>query len=195
MRRSGKAFQIDWPNWQIIILLLIGVSVLTTADAAGLMGTPPIAIEVRAEPIKAFDLHDPSRLRFGQLEFRGGLHPESHPTGNSAVFRLFGLRPMARSSSHSVTMDGGLGGASSMKAAWPVAIADPVMAPILGPYRLALAAPGWHDTESIADDGGTLYVGIETVNQIVRFDYGRDGLLRAWASNSGAARHPDLAAE
>ena len=23
MRRSGKAFQIDWPNWQIIILLLI----------------------------------------------------------------------------------------------------------------------------------------------------------------------------
>src|SRR5207244_1355607 len=32
-------------------------------------------------------------------------------------------------------------------------------------------------TESIAQDGGTLYVGIERVNRIVRFNYGRDGLL------------------
>ena len=30
---------------------------------------------------------------------------------------------------------------------------------------------------TIADDGSTLYVGIEGVNQIVRFDYGKDGLL------------------
>jgi hypothetical protein len=73
MQRSGREFQIDWPNWLIIILLLIGVFVLTTADAAGLMGTPPIAIDVRAEPIAAFDKHNFSRIRFGQLEFRGGL--------------------------------------------------------------------------------------------------------------------------
>src|SRR5438105_10225833 len=58
---------------QIPVLLLIGASVLSTADAAGLLGTPPIAIEVRAELIAAFDKHDPSRQRFGQLEFRGGL--------------------------------------------------------------------------------------------------------------------------
>jgi hypothetical protein len=36
MRRSRKAFQIDRPNCQIIILLLIGVFVLTMANAAGL---------------------------------------------------------------------------------------------------------------------------------------------------------------
>ena len=29
----------------------------------------------------------------------------------------------------------------------------------------------------IADDGSTLYVGIEGVNQIVRLEYGKDGLL------------------
>jgi hypothetical protein len=46
------------------------------------------------------------------------------------------------------------------------------MAPILGPDGQPLAARGWHDAESIADDGGTLYVGIEGVNQIVQFDYG-----------------------
>jgi hypothetical protein len=33
---------------------------------------------------------------------------------------------------------------------------DAVMAPILGPDGQALAAHGWDDTESIADDGGTL---------------------------------------
>ncbi len=36
------------------------------------------------------------------------------------------------------------------------AIADVVMAPILGPDGQALAAHGWYDAESIADDGGTL---------------------------------------
>ena len=51
------------------------------------------------------------------------------------------------------------------------------MAPIRGPDGQPLAAHGWYDTESIADDDGTLYVGIEGVNQIVRFDYGKDGLL------------------
>ena len=51
------------------------------------------------------------------------------------------------------------------------------MAPILGPDGQAMAAHRWHDTESIADDDGTLYVGIEGVNQIVRFDYGKDGLF------------------
>jgi len=51
------------------------------------------------------------------------------------------------------------------------------MAPILGPDGRPLAARGWFDTESIAEDGGTLYVGIERVHQIVRFNYGQDGLL------------------
>ena len=40
-----------------------------------------------------------------------------------------------------------------------------------------LAAHGWYDTELIAEDGGTLYVGIERVHQIVRFNYGKEGLL------------------
>ena len=51
------------------------------------------------------------------------------------------------------------------------------MAPILGPDGLPLSSRGWYDTESIAQDGGTLYVGIERVNRIVRFDFGRLGVL------------------
>jgi len=39
-----------------------------------------------------------------------------------------------------------------------------------------LAARSWYDTESLAEADGALYVGIERVEKIVRFDYVRDGL-------------------
>ncbi len=51
------------------------------------------------------------------------------------------------------------------------------MAPILGPDGKPLAARRWYDTEALAEDGGTVFVGIERVHRIVRFDYGRSGLL------------------
>src|SRR5262249_56712726 len=57
------------------------------------------------------------------------------------------------------------------------AIADAEMAPILGQDGRPLAARGWYDTESLAERDGFLYVGIERVEQVVRFDYRRDGLL------------------
>ena len=47
---------------------------------------------------------------------------------------------------------------------------------MLGPDGKPLTSRGWYDTESLAEDGGTLYVGIERVNQIVRFDFAKDGL-------------------
>jgi hypothetical protein len=59
----------------------------------------------------------------------------------------------------------------------PTGVVDAEMAAMLGPDGLSLASRRWYDTESIAQDGGTLWVGIERVNRIVRFDYGKDGLL------------------
>jgi hypothetical protein len=59
----------------------------------------------------------------------------------------------------------------------PAAIAEAEMAPMLGADGRPLSARGWYDTEALAQDGGTLYVSIERVNQIVRFNYGKDGLL------------------
>jgi hypothetical protein len=168
-----------WPNWQSVVALFIGASTLSTTEAPAistLLGTPPIAIEVRAEPITAFDPHDPSRQRFGQLEFRGGL------TLTSSYREFGGLSAIrvAPDGAHFISLsDHGrwFRGRLTYEGARPVGIADAVMAPILGPDGQALAAHGWHDTESIAEDGGTLYVGIEGVNQIVQFDYGKDGLL------------------
>jgi hypothetical protein len=51
------------------------------------------------------------------------------------------------------------------------------MAPMLGSDGKPLAARGWFDTESLAEAEGMLYVGIERVEKIVRFNYRRDGLL------------------
>ena len=80
-----------------------------------------------------------------------------------------------------------------MRATRPVGIADAEMAPVLGPDGKPLAARGWYDTESIAEDGGTVWLGIERVNRIVRFDIGRHGLLARGQPIAGAAGHREAA--
>jgi hypothetical protein len=137
---------------------------------------PPAAIEVRARPILAFDIRDPARRRFGALEFRGGLSlqsPGKHFGGLSAIrVQTDGARFI------SLTDRGWwLRGRIVYEGVRPTGIADAEMAPILAADGQPLAKRGWFDTESIAQDGDTLYVGIERVHQIVRFNYGRDGLL------------------
>jgi hypothetical protein len=160
------------------LALLVGAGVLSTALGlqAGLLNASPTAIEIRTEPIPAFDPHDPARQRFGRLEFRGGLILQStyQEFGGLSAIRLLGdgqrfisLSDHGRWFTGRITYDG----------VRPIGIAEPVMAPILAPDGQALAAHGWHDTESIAVSDGILYVGIEGVNQIMQFDFAKDGLL------------------
>ena len=47
---------------------------------------------------------------------------------------------------------------------------------MLGPDGRPLAARGWFDTESLAEQDGVFYVGIERVNRIVRFDFAKNGV-------------------
>jgi hypothetical protein len=137
---------------------------------------PPARIEIKAKPIENFEARDPARKRFGALDFRGGLEL-------SSSHREFGGLSAIK-----VAADGASFIALSDKAQWvrgrivyrgaaPVAIADAEIAPMLGPDGRALTERGWYDTESLADDDGTLYVGIERVHQIVKFDYAKNGLL------------------
>jgi len=137
---------------------------------------PPRAIDVQAQPLAAFDVRDPSRRQFGLLEFQGGLvlRSSSRHFGGVSAIRV------AADGAHFIALtDKGWWwrGRIVYSDARPVGIADSEMAPILGADGRPLAARGWFDTESIAEDGGTLYVGIERVHQIVRFNYGKDGLL------------------
>ena len=136
---------------------------------------PPVKIEVRAKPIASFDTRDPQRIRFGALEFRGGLELSSDYQNFGGLSGLYmapdGVRFLALS-------DRGrwLRGRIIAEGDKPVRIEDAEMAPILGPDGRPLGARGWWDTELLTMDGGMAYVGIERVNQIVRFDYGRQGL-------------------
>lgn len=154
----------------VVVALSVGPAVLQ-AERPG-----PVRIELRAAPIQHFEHRNPERSRFGALEFRGGLVLTSsyaHFGGLSALL-------MASDGQHFLSVsDKGhwLRGRITQDGDRPTAIVDAEMAPILGPDGRPLWERGWYDTESLAEDGGTVYVGIEKVNRIVRFDYGKDGLL------------------
>jgi len=157
---------------------------------------PPVRIEVRARPITAFAPREPFRVRFGTLEFLGGLELSSDNQyfGGISAIHIFadGVRFLAVS-------DRGrwLRGRIDSVGDRPLRIEDAEMAPLLGADGQPLGARGWYDAESLALDGGTAYVGIERANRIVRFDYGRHGLLarghsiavprgmREWPRNQG----------
>jgi hypothetical protein len=155
--------------------LLIVVGSFALAEALR-YSAAPTKIAIQATPITAFDIRDPSLTRFGQLEFRGGLSLTSN-------FEAFG-----GISAIQVEPDGSRFLAATDNGSWlrgrivyddgkPAGIADAEMAPILGADGKPLAARGWFDVESIAEIDGMFYIGIERVEQIVRFNYRRDGLL------------------
>ena len=135
----------------------------------------PTAIEVRAQPIASFDLRDPSHARFGALQFRSGLVLTSgfRGFGGLSAMRLDpkGERFIAISD-HGTWFTGRIVYAGREM----TGLAEVEAAPLLGADGKPLAKRGWYDTESLAFDGGTAYVGIERVNQIVKFDFGRDGV-------------------
>ncbi len=158
----------------IVAALLVAAG--TYALAATIRYSEALApIDVRAVPITSFDNRDPTQTRFGQLEFRGGLALTSsyEPFGGLSALRV------EPDGSHflSLTDNGSwLRGRILYQNGRPSGIGDAVMAPILGPDGRPLAERHWYDTESLAEFEGTLYVGIERVEKIVRFDYARDGL-------------------
>jgi hypothetical protein len=161
----------------VVAFFWLGASpVAAETSGAARTPAPPAKIEIDAVAIEAFEPRDPSTYKFGSLLFRGGLvlkSPHKEFGGLSAI-RVFpdGSRFISVS-------DKGywLAGSIVYQRERPVGIANAEMAPVLGPDGRPLFARGWYDTESIAEDGGTLYVGIERVNRIVRFDYAKQGLL------------------
>lgn len=135
----------------------------------------PIAVQIDATPIASFDTRDPAQLRFGALTFRGGLALTSR---NPAFGGISGLHVEADGAHFIAVTDRGswLRGRIVYDNGRPVGIADAELAPILGADGTPLAAHKWFDTESLTERDGMLYVGIERVEQIVRFNYRRDGL-------------------
>jgi hypothetical protein len=157
------------------------VALAGPAGSFGYAETPlyaaaPTRIEIEATPITSFDNRDPSLIRFGALEFRGGLELTSK---NPAFGGISGLHIEPDGAHFLAITDHGswLRGRIVYRNGKPIGIADAEMAPILGFNGKPLAARGWYDAESLTERDGIFYIGIERVEQIVRFDYRRDGFM------------------
>ena len=136
---------------------------------------PPAAIEIQARAIDVFSSREPGRKLFGQLEVRGGLVLTS-PFAEFGGFSSLSIAPDGTNFIAASDRSWWLRGRITYAGTRPSGIASAEMAPMIGPDGRTLAARGWYDTEALAVDGDTLYVGIERVHRIVRFDYGKDGL-------------------
>jgi hypothetical protein len=134
--------------------------------------TAPVSIEVNARPIPFFDPRDRSRRRFGSLEYRSGLVLTSSYRGFGG---LSGLR-LDTKGEHFIALSdkgGWFTGRIIYSGREMTGLADVEAAPILGPDGRPITARGWYDTESIALDGQLVYVGLERVNQVLRFDFSK----------------------
>ncbi|OKO86557.1 esterase-like activity of phytase family protein [Bradyrhizobium sp. AS23.2] len=141
--------------------------------------TAPVSIEVNARPIPNFEPRDRSRTRFGSLEYRSGLVL----TSPHRVFGgLSGIRFLdAKGERFLALSDQGtwFTGAIRYSGRSMVALDDVEAAPMLNAEGRPITEKRlWYDTESLTRDGSFVYVGLERVNQIMRFDFAK-GATRA----------------
>lgn len=158
----------------VLIAALCGSSAI--AQAVPKAGEKVIKFEATARPIHGFDSRDPLRREFGDLEFRGGIEVLTTQQG----FGGFSALRVSQDGTRFISIsDRGrwLRGRIVYEGTRPSRLSELELAPILGADGRPLSLQGAFDTESLAEDGGTLYVGIERVNQILRFDYGKDGFF------------------
>jgi hypothetical protein len=137
----------------------------------------PVSIDVKARPLPSFDLRDRGRARFGALEYRSGLVLTS---GFPAFGGLSALRLDAKGERFVAVSDQGAWFTGRIVCAGRemVGLADVEAAPLLFMDGRPIIEHGWYDSESLAMDGSLAYVGLERVNQVMRFDFSK-GFTRA----------------
>ncbi len=132
-------------------------------------------VEVKARPIESFDPRDPTHIRYGALEFRSGLILTSSFRGFGG---LSGLRLDKKGEQFVAISDKGnwFTGRIAYRGKRLAGLADVKSAPMLDSEGKKITARGWFDSESLALDGSLVYVGLERVNQILRFDFSKGGI-------------------
>jgi hypothetical protein len=132
----------------------------------------PVSIEVKARPLPSFDTRDRSHVRFGSLEYRSGLILTS---GFRGFGGLSGIRLDPKGERFISFSDKGtwFTGRIVYQGREMAGLADVEAAPMIGPDGRPITARGWFDSESIALDGSFVYIGLERVNQVLRFDFSK----------------------
>jgi hypothetical protein len=138
--------------------------------------TEPVRLEVNARPIPHFEPRDRSRTRFGSLEYRSGLVLTSSYRGFGG---LSGLRFLdAKGERFLAVSDQGawFTGTIRYSGREMVGLTDVEAAPLLDAAGRPITEKRyWYDSESLARDGNVVYVGLERVNQILRYDFAKGG--------------------
>jgi hypothetical protein len=135
--------------------------------------TEVVSIEVNARPIPSFDPNDRAHTRFGSLEYRSGLALTSRFPGFGG---LSGLRLDPKGERFISFSDKGswFTGKIIYNGREMTGLTDVEAAPMLGSDGEPITTHrGWYDSESIGLDGSFVYIGLEGVNQVLRFDFSK----------------------
>jgi hypothetical protein len=143
------------------------------AQAAVEQALHPVIVSAR--PIKSFEPRNPEKKRFGSLSFRGGLVlTGNHPRfgGFSGIWRSVNGAELVAITDNGFWLtarvrnaDGRIAGLDEAK-----------LAPILGASGRPLHRSRQFDTESLTIANGVAYVGVERSHDVLRFDFGREGV-------------------
>jgi hypothetical protein len=114
-------------------------------------------------------------VRFGQLQYRSGLVLTSPYRGFGG---LSGIRLDAKGERLLAISDQGgwFTGSIRYSGGKMIGLDDVEASPMLNSEGRPITEKRfWYDTESLARDGNVVYVGLERVNQILRFDFAKGG--------------------
>jgi len=130
-------------------------------------------------PIPSFDPRRPIARPFRFAGISQWAGADLRAFAASAACPDGGSTPRANVSSRSATRAAGSPARIVYSGREMTGLADVEAAPMLGPDGRPITARGWYDSESIALDGSLVYVGLERVNQVLRFDSARASRARA----------------
>jgi hypothetical protein len=156
----------------IAALLFVGGSLALSQPRTS---TALAGIVIHAKPIDVFDNRDLSRIRFGALEFHGGLVLTADVPAFGGISALH-MDPDGAHFLAATDMGSWLRGRIVYRGGRPAGIADAEMAPMLDAAGRPLSAHIRFDSESLVERDGFAYVGVERQQRIVRFDVRHHGL-------------------
>jgi hypothetical protein len=152
-----------------------GASAAISAPAmARLAAATPIRVE--ASPIAAFSPSEPDRRQFGGLQFRSGLQlssPDGDFGGLSGLWRAPDGAGLVAVSDRGHWLTARL----RREAGRLAAVDDAQLAPLLRSDGRPLNRTRSWDVEGLAITGGIALVSIERTQQVMRFDFGKEGVL------------------
>lgn len=164
----------------LLLVVTLALSI-AAAPAAGQTAKQservPRLLSVKTQPIQSFSRSEPDRVRFGSLDFLGGLVLEAD---DKRFGGISGIRMLDDAGTFLAITDRGnwLRGRIVTEGQKPAGIEKLTIAPMLDTNRSTLSSGSSFDTEALAlGSNGEVFVGIERVHRILRFDFGKLSFL------------------